>query len=124
MRKVAVALLLAAIPMTGAQAQSMPVATFLAKADALQKKGAMALFSGDIGKLKAEVQNSGKALRAEEEAARKVGRAPATCMPPKAAVNSEELLAHFRSIPPAQRGMPVKTAFAGLVAKKYPCPRT
>lgn len=122
MRKLLIAALAAMVPLTPLFAQSMPVSQFLAKADALQKKGAMALFSGDIGKLKAEVVNSGKQLRAEQEAARKAGRKPATCMPEKASVNSNELLAHFRSMPPAERSMPVKAAFAGLMRKKYPCP--
>ena len=122
MRKLLIAALAAAVPLTPVLAQSMPVSTFLAKADALQEKGAMALFSGDIGKLKAEVVNSGKQLRAEQDAARKAGRKPATCMPEKANVNSTELLAHFRAIPPAERGIPVKTGFAALMRKKYPCP--
>ena len=122
MRKLLIAALAAASPLAPASAQSMPISEFLAKADALQKKGPMALFSGDIGKLKAEVVNSGKQLRAEQEAARKPGRKPATCLPEKANVTSTELLAHFRAVPPAERGVPVKTAFAGLVRKKYPCP--
>ncbi len=112
----------AALPLTAASAQSMPVSEFLAKADALEKKGAMALFSGDIGKLKAEIVNSGKQLRAEQDAARKAGRKPATCLPEKAKVNSTELLAHFRALSPAERGVPVKAAFAGLMRKKYACP--
>ena len=104
-------------------AQSMPVSQFLAKADALQKKGPLALFSSDIKRLKDEVTNSGKQLRAEQIAARRAGQKPATCMPEdKASIGSDELLAHFRSIPPGQRNMPVKTAFAGLMRKKYPCP--
>ncbi len=82
----------------------------------------MALFSSDIGLLKKEIQNSGKELRAEQIAAQKAGRKPATCMPAKAAMNSNELLAHFRSIPPQQRTMPVKAGLAGLMRKKYPCP--
>ena len=122
MRKLLIAALAAASPLAPASAQSMPISEFLAKADALQKKGPMALFSGDIGKLKAEVVNSSKQLRAEQEAARKAGRKPATCLPEKANVTSTELLAHFRAVPPAERGVPVKTAFAGLVRKKYPCP--
>ena len=122
MRKLLIAALAAASPLAPASAQSMPISEFLAKADALQKKGPMALFSGDIGKLKAEVVNSGKQLRAEQEAARKAGRKPATCLPEKANVTSTELLAHFRAVPPAERGVSVKTAFAGLVRKKYPCP--
>ena len=123
MRKLPIIALMACVPMTPLLAQSMPVSEFLAKADALQKKGAMALFSADIGKLKAEIVNSGKQLRAEQEAARAAGRTPATCMPErdKAKVTSTELIAHFKTIPPAQRNVPVKTAFAGLMRKKYPC---
>ena len=124
MRKSLIVAFAAAVPLTPLLAQSMPVSQFLAKADALQKKGAMALFSGDVGKLKAEVMNSGKQLRAEQVAAKKAGRKTATCMPEqgKATVNQTELLAHFRSIPPAQRNMTVKAAFASMMRKKYPCP--
>ena len=116
-----VAVLALLLPVTAATAQTMPVSQFLAKAEALQKKGAMALFSSDIGVLKKEIQNSGKQLRAEQNAAVKAGRKPATCMPAKATMNSNELLAHFKSIPPQQRDMPVKAAFASLMRKKYPC---
>ncbi len=124
MRHFALGLALIALPLTPAAAQTMTVATFLAKADALMKKGAMALFSSDIGRLKGEIGNSAKQLRAEQAAARKAGRRPDFCMPPqgKAEIGSNEVLTHFRSIPPAQRGMPVKAAFAGLMRKKYPCP--
>ena len=122
MRQFAAALFMVALPVTALQAQTMPVSTFLAKANALKAKGAMALFSSDIGLLKKEIQNSAKALRAEQLAAQKAGRKPALCMPAKAAVNSNELLAHFNSIPPAQRNMSVQAGFAGLIRKKYPCP--
>lgn len=106
---------------TAANAQSMNVATFLAKAEALQKKGAMALFSKDIGILKREVEGSGKLLKGERDAAAAAGRAPAYCPPAKASLNSDELLVHLRAIPPDRRGMSIKDAFAGLMRKKYPC---
>ena len=122
MKYIVIVMIAAAVPISAAGAQSMPLSQFLAKADALEKKGALALFSSDIGVLKREVQNSGKQLRAEQVAAQKAGRKPATCMPAQAAMNSTELLAYFRSIPPQQRGMPVKAALAGLMRKKYPCP--
>ena len=123
MKKLVVAVAVAALPAAALQAQSMPVSEFLSKADALQKKGALALFSGDFRRLKNEIQGSGKALRAEQVAAVKAGRTPATCMPAKpASMTSDEILTHFRSIPPAQRGMSVKSAFAGLMRKKFPCP--
>ena len=120
-RKTAAAMLLAVAPLAALQGQAMPVSQFLAKADALQQKGAMALFSSDFRLLKREIQNSGKQLRAEQDTARKAGRKPGACPPKKAAMNSSELLAHFRSIPPEQRNMPVKAALAGLMRKKYPC---
>lgn len=122
MRKLALALLVAATPVTALQAQAMPVSQFLAKADALKRKGPLALLSSDLGLLKREIQNSGKALRAEQLAAQKAGRQGSYCMPAKAAVGPDELLEHFRAIPPAQRGMPVKAALANLMRKKYPCP--
>jgi hypothetical protein len=122
MHKLGLALFLIVAPVAAAEAQSMPVSQFLAKADALKKKGPLALFSGDIKLLKAEVQNSGKALRADEIAAAKAGRQPVTCMPKQVSMNSEEILTHFRSIPAAQRGISVKAAFASLMQKKYPCP--
>lgn len=122
MKKLALALVLSVAAAGPVSAQTMPVSQFLAKAEALQKRGALALFSSDIGLLKREIVNSGKQLRAEQDAAKKAGRKPATCIPPKASMNSNELLAHFKSIPPQQRSMPVKAAFAGLMRKKYPCP--
>lgn len=122
MRHFAIALLVIAVPATALQAQTMPVSTFLAKADALKKKGPMALFSSDFGLLKKEIQNSGKSLRAEQIAAKKTGRKLPYCLPEKASFNSTELLEHFRSIPPAQRNIPVQAGFAGLMRKKYPCP--
>jgi hypothetical protein len=122
MRQIALfAVLASLLPVTAAYAQTMPVSQFLAKAEALQKKGAMALFSSDIGLLKKELQNSGKQLKVERDAAKKAGRQPDTCPPEKASVNSNEVLAHFNSIPPQQRNMPVKAALAGLMRKKYPC---
>ena len=121
MRHFAIALLLIAVPATALQAQTMPVSTFLTKADALKKKGPLALFSSDIGLLKKEIQNSAKTLRAEQIAAKKTGRKLPYCLPEKASFNSTELLDHFRSIPAAQRNIPVQAGFAGLVRKKYPC---
>jgi hypothetical protein len=117
---IATAALLVLIP-TLAGAQTMSVAEFLARADGLQKKGPMALVSSDLGALKSQITGSGAALRAQEAAARQAGRRPETCLPPKAQLSSSEILAHFRSIPAEQRGMPVVEAFRTLVQRKYPC---
>jgi hypothetical protein len=123
LRHAFIALFLATAPATALQAQAMPVSTFLAKADALKKRGPLALLSSDLGALKKEVQNSAAELRTERLAAKAAGRKPAFC-PPEAggSLSSDELLSHFQSIPPAQRGMSVKMGLAGLMRKRYPCP--
>lgn len=103
-------------------ADAMPVSTFLAKSDALMKKGTMAVFSSDLGLLRGEVKTSFARLRAEQAAARKAGRTPASCMPAKVPVAANALLDHLRTIPAAQRGMQVKEALGGWMAQRYPCP--
>jgi hypothetical protein len=113
-------LALAAAPVAGLQA--MNVAEFLQKADALEKKGMTALFSSDYRLLKNEVENAAKALRAERLAAERAGRRGAYCPPPKSGFKSEEILAHFRAIPVAQRPRTdVKAGLLGLLVRKYPC---
>lgn len=122
MRYLVFALFLISAPAAALRAQTMPVTTFLAKADALKKRGPLALFSSDYGKLKAEVNNSAKALGAEQLAARKAGRKPDTCMPKKISIGTDELLSHFRTLPRSQQGVSVKAAFTSFANKKYPCP--
>ncbi len=110
MRKAAVAVLIALAPASALHAQLMPVSDFLTRAEALKKKGVMAIVSKDFGVFKAQIQNSGKQLRAEQNEAAKAGRKPATCMPKKASFGPDELLGHLRSIPPQQRSMSIKPA--------------
>ena len=122
MLRLTVAVLLAAVPVTALNA--MPVSQFLAKADALEKKGAMAMFSSDIGVLKKEITDSAAQLKAERQAAQRAGRKPAYCPREgaKGSLDSKEILTHFRAIPPAKRGMQVKDGLRSLFARKYPCP--
>lgn len=122
LRAALAAAFLLAVPVTALRAQTMPVATFLAKADVLKKRGPFALFSSDYGKLKAEVNNSAKALGAEQFAARKAGRRPATCMPNNISMGTDEILGHFRSIPGDRQRVTVKAAVLSFIKKKYPCP--
>jgi hypothetical protein len=119
-KKLLAAALLAAVPLGPAQA--MDVATFLAKADALQKKGMMALMSSDYKLLKNEVVAQSQTLRAERLAAQKAGRKPAYCPTAKSDLTSNEVLAAFRTIPAAQRPrIQVKDALRAVLARKYPC---
>ena len=118
--KLLAALLLASVPLGPAHA--MDVATFLAKADALKKKGMMALMSSDYKLLKKEIVTHSQTLRAERLAAERAKRRAAYCPPPKQNLNSDEILAAFRSIPAAQRPRTdVKDALRALLARKFPC---
>ena len=118
--KLIVAALLAAAPVTAASA--MNVADFLLKADALEKKGMMALFSSDLKLLKGEVETAGKQLRSERLAAEKAGRKPAYCPPAKGGMSPQDLVALLRTIPPAQRPRTeLKDGLRTVFARKYPC---
>jgi hypothetical protein len=118
--KLLAAVLLAVVPLGAAHA--MDVATFLARAEALQKKGMLALMSSDYKLLQAEIASNAKALRAERLAAERARRKPAYCPPAKQSLNSDEILAAFRTIPAAQRPrVPVKDALRALLVRKYPC---
>ena len=124
MRKFALITLVAVAPISAADAQNMPLDQFLTKATALERKGPLALLSSDMGRLKRELQNGARELRAERLAARAAGRRQAFCPPESGgALGAGEVLSHFRSIPPAQRDqMRSKDALRSLMARKYPCP--
>ncbi len=119
-RKLLIAALAVVIPIGTLQA--MTVAAFLEKADALRARGMMAMFSSDIGLLKGEVTSAGTTLRAEVAAARRSNRQPAFCAPERVRMNSDELLAFFRSIPPAQRQrLEVRDAMRFYMVRRFPC---
>lgn len=99
----------------------MSVAAFLGKADALQAKGAMALFSRDIGVLKAEGKAAGEAYRARLQTERAAGH-PSSCPPPGTKVNSDEFLGFLRTYPAAVRPqVAMKQAIGDFFIRKYPC---
>ncbi len=119
-------MLVASIPVT-AQAQAMSAAEFLKRAAQIEKVGmAGLLFSRDARRLGKEIGGAAEALRAEQDAARKAGRSPPACLPPKgkAKVDARELLAYLRSLPPADRDMSFRAAFFRYGARKYPCSRS
>ncbi|MEA3066051.1 MAG: hypothetical protein QOJ27_2508 [Sphingomonadales bacterium] len=119
-KKLLAAVVLTILPLSAAGA--MDVATFLGKADALQKKGMMALFSSDYKALKAQIEADSQTLRNERLAAERAHRRGAYCPPAKPGLNSNEILAAFRSIPAAQRArIDTKDALRALLARKYPC---
>lgn len=102
----------------------MSVAVFLAKAEKLKAQGMTAMFSSDLKVVKAEAEGAGDRYRERLAADRKAGRAPHSCPPPegKASINADKMIAHLRSYRSAGRGsVPMKTAFADLMRKEYPC---
>ena len=120
MKKLILSVFLIVVPATALHA--MNVAVFLQKAEALEKKGMTAMFSSDLRLLKGEIRTASAQLKAEREAAKRAGRPSAYCPPAKASLNSNELMAHFRAIPPAQRARTeVRDGLRSLLARKYPC---
>lgn len=114
----AMLLSVAAVP-----AQAMTVAEFLSKAKALQSRGILAIGSPDIQLLKDEMTGIANAYRSDLESAKKAGRKPHSCPPPKGQtkMGAKELFAELESIPPARRNMSMKTAFYAIMQKRYPC---
>ena len=117
----AVALMAAA-----AQAPSLSVADVLAKSDTLEKKGMLAIFSSDLGQIKAEANRDMDAFGGEMVSARKAHRPLPACPPEvqhgwKITYTTDEVLRYYRSIPPQRRGMSSVQAFAEFMKLKYPC---
>jgi hypothetical protein len=112
----------AALVALSAPASAMTVAEFMAKVNGLKAKGPMALFSSDIGVLKAEGMAAGQSIRADQEAALAAGRPAPTCVPKGSKIGQNELLDYFGKIPPAQaQRMTVKQGMIGLMRQKWPC---
>ena len=104
-----------------AAAGDMSVGAFLAKADALKAKGPMALFSSDIGLLKAEAQAAGMAYKVQLDTERKAGH-PSSCPPKGTRVDSDMLMAQMRAYPAGTRSrITVKTAMVDMFRAKFPC---
>ena len=103
-------------------AAAMNVTEFLAKAQALKAKGVLAMFSPDLKLLGAEMRTITREYRAEQQAAKAAGRRFDSCPPEKVKLDHNQLLADLERIPPAQRGMSMKSAFALMMKRRYPCP--
>lgn len=121
---VVVSILSAAALPSLAQAQDMRLDIFLDKADRLESRGPLALFSSDLGLLEDEVKASAAIYRQRVESDRDAGRPPHSCPPAEGGVRlgSDELLAHFREYPaPRRPAITVRRAFFDMMARKFPC---
>ena len=118
--KLAAALVMVAVP---AAAGAMPVSTFLAKAEALRKKGPLALFSGDIKLLMGQVKQDAAALRDENKVAEAAGRRKAYCTPPGGVkMSDKDIMAAMNAVPPPQRASThTKDALRAHLVRRFPC---
>ena len=110
---------------TGAQAQSMNAEAFHAKAVALQKKGPLAIFSGDVKRLTGEAKAAGQHSRQLRLAAAKAGQKPRYCPPEgKQNMRSDEFMARLGAIPQGERSrIDMTEAMTRIFAVKFPCPK-
>lgn len=107
-----------------AAAQSMNAEAFYKKAAALERKGAMALFSGDLKVVMNEGKASAAKARATRLAAVKAGQKPRYC-PPEGSkgIGSDEYIRGLAAIPAAERAKIDSTeATTRILARKFPCP--
>ena len=110
-----------AVPAT-AKDGDMPLPEFLEKASRLEARGPLALFSSDLKLLEEEVKGGAARYRARLERDAAEGRRPDSCPPRGMEISSDELLAHFRSIPAASRArMSVGDGFAHFIRSRHPC---
>ena len=109
--------------MLSAGAHAMPVATFLTKAEALKKKGPLALFSGDLKLLTKQIKSDAASLRSERLAAKAAGRPTAFCPPEAGAkLTDNDILVAMQAVPAASRGSTdTRAALRAFMARRYPC---
>jgi hypothetical protein len=100
----------------------MNAATFLAKADALRRRGPLALFSSDLKLLQGQAETAGDELKAEHDAAKREGRQLAYCTPNRKVLGPQELLDGLHRIPaPELARIDIKQAMRMVLIRNYPC---
>lgn len=112
-----------ALCLAPAAADAMTVAQFLALADAARARGVAAMLSPEADVLKREMRAIWRGYAADLAVARREGRAPHSCPPPRSdpRLTAANLLAELERIPRTQRGMPMKSAFYRIMKRRFPC---
>ena len=102
---------------------AMSVATFLTKADPLQKKGPMAVFSPDLKLLTRQIKADAAQLRADNKAAEAAGRPKAYCTPGAGVkLSNRDILGAMTAVPAPQRATTrTKDALRAYFVRRYPC---
>lgn len=117
----AVVALALTLGLAAAPACASTVEEFLATAATLPHN-ASAMLRPDALRLISEVRGAGRTIRAEQAAARRAGRRPATCVPDRVDLRPSQVYARFNAIPPARRNISVTQAMREWMAERYPCP--
>ncbi|WP_294007711.1 hypothetical protein [Sphingomonas sp.] len=108
-------------------AEAVPVSVFLPRAEALVRRGPLALFSRDFYRLKAIIEADGDRLKADYAEAKAAGKPSFFCPPArgKPRVGKSEYLAALRAVPAGRRASTdTKDVLQRLLERKYPCPTT
>lgn len=104
-----------------APAAAMDVATFIAKGEALQAKGMLAMFSSDLKVVREEAKEASRLYQLDKQARAKAGLPPISCPPPGAKLGAMEFFDELKKMPAAERGMPMKDGMAWVSRRKFPC---
>jgi hypothetical protein len=107
--------------LSASAAQAMTVREFLTQADHIPHNPTSAL-RPDARRLIGEVTGAVSTVKSEQAAARRDGRAPATCIPASGTgISPEGLLARLNAIPAARRDISVTQAIREWMIERYPC---
>lgn len=124
MKRLPIFLLALALPSAAFAARGdMNLAVFIAKAEALQAQGPLALMSPDLDLLKAEGKAAGESYRARLIKERAAGK-PSSCPPDNAQIVPEELVSFLKSYPAQVRPrVSIRQGVADYFIRKFPCRR-
>lgn len=104
-------------------AAAMPVSTFLTKATALQKKGPLALFSGDLKLLMRQIKTDAAQIRDERLAAKAAGRPTGFCPPEGGTkLSDKDILSAMQAVPASERARTdTRSALRAYLVRRHPC---
>ncbi|MDZ7588011.1 MAG: hypothetical protein U5J78_02180 [Parasphingorhabdus sp.] len=106
-------------------ASAMDANSFYLKAQALKDKGMAAMFSSDVKLLMGEMKTVSTQVKAENDAATKVGK-PLYCPPAKRKrTSADEIIQRLGAMPEARRKtLSMKAFWLQFAREKYPCGTT
>lgn len=117
--------LAAPLLLCAAPASAMNVQIFLTKAERLEKRGPLAIFSSDLKLLMNQVQADMNAIKAEKDQADATHRRGAFCPPKgqKISLTEKDVLGAMRAVPAPRRATTdTKDALRAYFARRFPCP--